>query len=828
MMFTGKMASLKLQNIAEIVGSQNSLVDPEIIINELLLDSRKYNFQYQVLFFALDGENHCGEDYIGELYEKGLRNFVVSKPSETLYPDANFLIVKDCKEALQQLASFIRNEYLGKVISVTGSNGKTIVKEWLYQILNSSLNIVKSPKSYNSQVGVPFSVWRSEKENDLGIFEAGISEPGEMAKLERILHPEIGIFTNIGSAHDKFFENREQKTLEKLRLFKDSKCLIYCEDYFLIKDAILKSGLKSEVLFSWSYSDSEAYFYVFNKSISKGQTYISAKYKGEEINICIPFSDAASIENAIHCWLCCLVLGYANSWIQERFYLLQTVAMRLELKGANQNSILINDSYNSDVESLEVALDFLDQQAKSRSKVLILSDILQSSLNPQELYSQVDELLKRHGVEEWIGIGKEHLQVQNEIQRIGKGFKSTDEFIQNITSLNWQNKAVLIKGAREFQFEKISQILETKSHETVLEIHLSRAVDNLNFFRAKLDSGVKIMAMVKAFSYGTGSFEIASLLEFHKVDYLSVAYTDEGVELRKAGISLPIMVLNVEPSSFTDIIEYNLEPEIFSFQMLEGFCKILESREEINYPIHLKLDTGMKRLGFQEDEIPTLMEKLSLKPTLKIASIFSHLAASDDDSFQEFTNGQIAKFKSMSDQLISLFNYSIDRHILNSSGISNFPNAQFSMVRLGIGLYGISPFAKERKGLTPISELYASVSQVKTVNKGEPVGYGLSYIAPCKRKIAIISLGYADGFRRSLSNGNGRVWIGSNFYPVLGRVCMDMTMVDITNSEIKEGDRVEVMGPNVSVYDLAERMDTIPYEVLTGISRRVKRVYFFE
>lgn len=822
------MASLKLQNIAEIVGSQNLLADPEIIINELLLDSRKYNFQYQVLFFALKGENHCGEDYIAELYDKGLRNFVVSKPQEKPYPGANFILVNDAKEALQKLASFIRHKYLEKVISVTGSNGKTIVKEWLYQILNSSLNIVKSPKSYNSQVGVPFSVWRSDEENDLGIFEAGISEPGEMAKLEKILQPEIGIFTNIGSAHDKFFENREQKTLEKLKLFTHAKCLIYCEDYDLINEAVQKSGINIEAQFSWSSYNPEAYFYVFKKRISEGQTNISAFYKGSELNIIIPFSDAASIENAIHCWLCCLEMDYDNSWIQERFYLLQAVAMRLELKGADQNSILINDSYNSDVESLEVALDFLDQQAKSRSKVLILSDILQSSLKPIELYSQVEELLKKHDVSEWIGIGKEHLQVQKEISRIDKGYSSTKEFLKNITSLNWQNKAVLIKGAREFQFEKISQVLETKSHETVLEIHLSKAVDNLNFFRSKLNPDVKIMAMVKAFSYGTGSFEIASLLEFHKVDYLAVAYTDEGVELRKAGISLPIMVLNVESTSFSDIIDYDLEPEIFSFQMLDGFCKVLESREEINYPIHLKLDTGMKRLGFQEDEIPDLMEKLSMKPAVKIASAFSHLAASDDDSFKEFTQGQISKFKSMSDQLISNLNYAIDRHILNSSGISNFPNAQFSMVRLGVGLYGISPFKEERKGLTPISELYATVSQVKTVNKGEPVGYGLTYIAPSQRKIAIISLGYADGFRRSLSNGKGQVWIGSDYYPVIGRVCMDMTMVDITNSNIKEGDRVEIMGPNVSVYDLAQRMDTIPYEVLTGISRRVKRVYFFE
>lgn len=822
------MASLKLQHIADILGSKNPLSTPDIIINELLLDSRKYNFQSQVLFFGLLGENHCGEDYIEELYHKGLRNFVVSQPTKKLLEDANFILVKNGRDALQKLAAHIRNEYLPQLIAVTGSNGKTIVKEWLYQILNSSLNIVKSPKSYNSQVGVPLSVWRSEPENTMGIFEAGISQPGEMQNLEKILHPEIGIFTNIGSAHDKFFENKEQKTLEKLKLFRNSSSLIYCEDYLLIRDAILKSDIKPEAQIPWSTKNIDSYFYVFDKSINKGQTTLTAKYSGKELSINIPFTDAASIENATHCWLCCLEMNYDNLWIQERFYHLQPVAMRLELKGADQNSILINDSYNSDVESLEVALDFLDQQAKSRSKVLILSDILQSSLESPELYSQVDKLLKRHDVEEWIGIGNEHLEVLERFDRIKRGFIDTDEFLQNITSLNWQNKAILIKGARQFQFEKISQALETKSHETVLEIHLSRAVDNLNYFRAKLNPGVKIMAMVKAFSYGSGSFEIASLLEFHKVDYLAVAYTDEGVELRKAGISLPIMVLNVESSSFADIIDFNLEPEIFSFQSLEGFCAVLESREESNYPIHLKLDTGMRRLGFQQNEIPLLIESISKKSSIKIASAFSHLAASDDNDHLEFTKAQIAEFQGMSDQLISSLNYSIDRHILNSSGISNFPNAQFSMVRLGIGLYGISPSKEEQKNLTPISELYASVSQVKSINKGESVGYGLSYVAPKDGKIAIISLGYADGFRRSLSNGVGGVYINSQHYSVIGKVCMDMTMIDISNSNIKEGDRVEIIGSNISVYELAEKMDTIPYEVLTGISQRVKRVYFFE
>lgn len=822
------MASLKLQHIANVLGSQLSLVNPELIIDELLLDSRKYNFDSQVLFFALKGENHLGEDFIEELYEKGLRNFVLTKLPSTSLPDANFIVVEDCKLALQSLAAYIRREYLSQVIAVTGSNGKTIVKEWLYQLLNGTLNIVKSPKSYNSQVGVPLSVWRSEDDNDLGIFEAGISKPGEMVNLEAILKPNIGIFTNIGSAHDKFFENREEKASEKLKLFSNSQKIIFCEDYHLIKKALEKSKIKADAQISWSQKNSSADFYVQHKNIQKGNTLLKAIYKSNELELEIPFTDSASLENAIHCWLCCLEMNFSHSWIQERFKFLQPVAMRLELKGANQNSILINDSYNSDVESLEVALDFLDQQTQNREKVLILSDIQHSALSLKDLYSQVNSLLEKHGVKTWFGIGMEHEKVKTSLARITRAYSNTEEFLKNLNSQNWANKAILIKGARDFKFEKISQALETKSHETVLEIHLSRVVENLNFFRAKLNPNVKIMAMVKAFSYGSGSFEIASLLEFHKIDYLSVAYTDEGVELRKAGISTPIMVLNSEPSSFYDIIEYNLEPEIFSFKNLKEFSQLVERRGETDYPIHLKLDSGMKRLGFLEHEMPKLMETLATNKLLKVASVFSHLAASDDPNHKDFTLGQIEKFKSMANQLQKTLKYNIDFHILNSSGISSYPDAQFSMVRLGIGLYGISPSKKEQNGLNPISELYASVSQVKNVKKGETVGYGLSYIAPEDRKIAIISLGYADGFRRSLSNGKGRVYINSKFYPVIGKVCMDMTMVDISQSDIKEGDRVEIMGPNISVYELAERMDTIPYEVLTGISQRVKRVYFFE
>lgn len=824
------MASLSLQHIAEILSSQSELVEPDSIVNYLLLDSRKYHSHSDSLFFALRGENHDGHAYLFDLYKKGLRNFVVEEIPEAEMPESNFILVNDSLEALQVLAACIRQEYLDQVIAITGSNGKTIVKEWLFQILHHHYKVVKSPKSYNSQIGVPLSVWRADEEDVLGIFEAGISLPGEMAKLEKILKPQIGIFTNIGSAHDQFFEDRSQKIKEKLKLFVEVQSIIFCADHTSIYQEISQdSNLASKRLINWSFEKREASLFIKNKTLLSDRTDLIGVFQNEELALTIPFTDSSSIENAIHCWLCCLELGLTTDVLRDAFLQLQSVEMRLEMKSGASGSILINDFYNSDLESLSVALDFMDQQSQKRQRVLILSDILQSGLDSKELYSKVRRILDRYELETCIGIGPKIME--SDLPK-GTGlvpYQDTDTFLADIHRYDWNNKALLLKGARKFQFERISRKLELKTHETVLEIHLLRMVENLNYYRAKLNPGVKTMAMVKAFSYGSGSYEIASLLEFHKVDYLAVAYTDEGVELRKAGISLPIMVLNAEPSSLTDVIDYELEPEIYSFRLLDIFQDSLRQKGvEKGFPIHIKMDTGMRRLGFQQDEIQELGQRLKSSESIKVASVFSHLAASDDPDHTEFTLGQIDLFQSMADQLNELLSYQTDRHILNSSGISNFPKAQFSMVRLGIGLYGISPDSNERKSLSPVNELRATVSQVKIVEAGDTVGYGLSFKADRKMKIATITLGYADGLRRSLSNGIGRVWINGDYYSIIGRVCMDMTMIDISHSDVKEGDEVEIIGPHIDVYELAQKMETIPYEVLTGISQRVKRIYFLE
>lgn len=824
------MANLSLKHIASVISGATDLLHPETIIDNLLLDSRKFHSNSGLLFFALVGENHDGHNYIQDLYDRGLRNFVLSKKPNKEYKDCNIIFVPNTLVALQKLAAHIRETTLKNVIAVTGSNGKTIVKEWLFQVLHPDFNAVKSPKSYNSQIGVPLSVWKTAENNDLGIFEAGISRVGEMSKLEGILKPQIGVFTNIGSAHDEFFESRKQKIAEKLLLFTDSKKLIFFWDHQAIREEIeTHETLKGGALCHWSLTNKSSDLYIYNQIKQNSNTLLKAIYQGEKLELTVPFIDSASIENAVHCWLVSLEMGIVKSKIQERILTLHTLEMRLELKSGISNSLIINDTYNSDLESLKTALDFLDQQAHQRSRVLILSDILQSGLSEDELIKAVAAIVQDYPIHQWIGVGNSLFRNREHLGPNVDLYPDTASFMKSIQKYSWTNKAVLIKGARDFHFESISQKLELKTHETVLEIHLSRMVDNLNYFRAKLKEKVKTMAMVKAFSYGSGSFEIANLLEFHQVDYLAVAFADEGVELRQAGINMPIMVLNVESSSLRDVVSFNLEPEIFSFKLLAEYLDLLQ-KEELDVPqaVHIKLDTGMNRLGFQEGDLEKLIGLIASNPRIKVQSIFSHLASSDDLSHQEFTENQIMRFEKMSNTIQNVFNYFIDTHILNSSGISNYPNAQFSMVRLGIGLYGISPNPKERRTLSPVSQLKASVSQIRTIAAGETVGYGMSFKADKPTKIAVISIGYADGLRRILSNGKGSVWIKGRYYPIVGKVCMDMTMIDISNSEIEEGDEVEIIGEHITVYDLAKKMDTIPYEVLTGISQRVKRVYFLD
>ncbi len=824
------MALRKLKKIAAWVGAEAHWIKPETEISHLLFDSRRYRGHTQTLFFALRGDHHNGHDYINELCDKGVRNFVVEQVPPGLKGQANFLLVEDSFKALQQLAQKIREGSKANIIGITGSNGKTITKEWLYHLLRPAYRVTRNPKSYNSQLGVPLSVWRLGAGDDYGLFEAGISRPEEMARLEKILRPAIGIFTNIGSAHQENFATLRQKIDEKLRLFYRSRYLVYCRDHKAIGQAIAETEeLQQTELFSWSWQDESATVWVKGKRVENGITRLHYRYKGDDYQAVLPFADAASQENALHALCAALLTGLKPEVIAQGLSDLEPVAMRLELKKGQHGNIIINDAYNADLESLRIALEYFSQQAQQRQKILIMSDILQSGRAAKELYHLVGEMLQRFELDRVITVGEQSQELQKHYGGQLQTYASTEALLKTLAGQQWQNSAILLKGARAFHFEKIDALLEEKTHETILEINLSRMVANLNYYRKMLQPGVKIMAMVKAFGYGSGSHEIAGMLQFHKVDYLAVAYTDEGVELRQAGIHLPIMVLNPEISSLDELLEYELEPEVYSFRLLKAVGEKVKMQQlEAPYPIHLKLETGMHRLGFEENELPELAEQLKAMPHLRMASAFSHLAAADETEQREFSLEQIRGFERMTQILRERLQQKFSRHILNSSGISQFPQAQFEMVRLGIGLYGISADEAERQFLKPVGTLKATVSQLKHLQPGDTVGYGRTFKAERPMTTATLSIGYADGFRRSLGNGIGEVVIKGQRYKTLGRVCMDMIMVDVTGSEVQAGDEVEIIGPVISVYELAEKMGTIPYEVLTGISQRVKRVYLVE
>ncbi|MFI5149907.1 MAG: bifunctional UDP-N-acetylmuramoyl-tripeptide:D-alanyl-D-alanine ligase/alanine racemase [Bacteroidia bacterium] len=809
--------------------------DLQTAVHDVLIDSRKLLDPGGSLFFAIKGDRHDAHRFISELYKKGICCFVVSDiPANTeAFPRAVFLKVDDTLLALQQLSAWHRSHFHIPVIGITGSNGKTIVKEWLYQLLQENHSIIRSPKSFNSQVGVPLSVWPLAAEHDLAIFEAGISKPGEMERLERIIAPTMGIITNIGQAHDENFKDLYQKAEEKLHLFKNAETIIYCKDYLVIRETVEeKDELRNKQIFTWSRK-TKADLQVGKISKSVTGTEIQAVYKNEFVKIQIPFSDEASIENVIHCWAVMLLLGYEQQTITGRMAQLSPVAMRLELKEGINHCSIINDSYNSDLGSLGIALDFLNQQQQHPRKTLILSDILQSGRTEESLYGEVSDLLLRKGVNKLIGIG-EAISRQSGLFKCEKSFyPSTQEFLRHYNPGLFRDETILLKGARSFGFEELSKAFQQKAHETVLEVDLGAVVHNLNYFRSKLPSGVKIMAMVKAFSYGSGSFEIANVLQFNHVDYLAVAYSDEGVELRKAGITLPIMVMNPEEQSYDSMIQYNLEPEIFSFRVLGLFDEavrrnrmMMEGQGRIQ--IHLKLDTGMHRLGFEEKDINELVVRIGNSKQLSIRSVFSHLAGSDEQEHDAFTLTQISRFAAMSAAIQRHFDYPVWRHILNSAGISRFPSGAFDMVRLGIGLYGIGKDQEEQQLLRNVSTLKTTISQIRNIPAGDTIGYSRKGMAKENMVIATVPIGYADGLSRRLSNGKGSMLVGGKPASVVGNVCMDMCMIDITHISAREGDEVIVFGDAYPITKLAKDLGTIPYEVLTNVSRRVKRVYFQE
>lgn len=800
------MENFTLSQIAAI--TDGKLVVPDGIqlpeISQIITDSRTFFKRGETLFFALTGPRNNGHDYIPELIKKGLSVFVVSE-STALRGDAIFVMVENTTNALQKLAAFTRKQYHYPVVGITGSNGKTIVKEWLHDLLADELNVVRNPKSYNSQTGVPLSVLLMSGKYNLAIFEAGISQPGEMEKLSEIINPDFGILTNIGDAHQENFNTLREKIQEKLLLFRNSKKLVYCVDAEELKTETEQFCTENSIQkISWSLKGNEA-FISFSAVISESFTSISAYVNQQEYHFRIPFTDPSSIENACHCFAASLVIHEDIGKILPGFETLEPVAMRLEIKQGINQSLLINDFYNSDIHSLTIALSVLNQQAAKEHlhKLVILSDIQQTGIPANELYPRVNEMLVEWNIDEMIGIGPVISRYFSTFSIKKSFYRSTEEFEKNFSREKLKQSAILIKGARQFTFEKISDLLQQKAHQTVLEINLNALVNNLNVFRGMLHPKTKMMVMVKAFSYGSGDVEIAKVLEYQNVGYLAVAVADEGVQLRNAGIQTPVIVMNPEQHSFQNMLDYQLEPNLYSNEILDSFLAAVSHQALSGFPVHLKLETGMHRLGFDsENEIQEAIRKISSGNLVKIVSVFSHLAASDDPALDHFTQRQIELFEQKSKTILSAFPYPVARHILNSAGIERFPEKQFELVRLGIGLYGISSTGLP---LQTISRLKSVVSQVKDVETGETIGYGRKGEIRKTSRIAVVPLGYADGLDRKLGNKNGVAFINGNRVPIIGNICMDMLMLDVTGVNAKPGDEVEFFGNHISISEVAEK-----------------------
>ena len=815
-----------LEEIKEVIQAEGNIPHPEYSIRTLAYDSRKLVDVKYALFFALSGRRN-GDFYIKEAYLEGLRSFVVHKnyTGASQFPDANFLFVNDTLKALQELASNHRKNFSYPVIAITGSNGKTIVKEWLYQLLGHDKTIIRSPKSYNSQIGVPLSVWNMNEKNNMGLFEAGISRTGEMTALKDIIQPTIGVLTNIGEAHNEGFNSRNEKIGEKLILFKDVDLLVYAPKYLDHYNGTIP-GKKQ---FTWAFNQPADLNIIRQRATHDDHTILTAIYKNREMGCRLPFKDAASLENAVCCWAVLLALQYnaddAVSWIER----LHAVKMRMELKTGTNNCSIIDDSYSLDLSSLSIALDFLNQQNQHPKRTLILSDIPEAGMSPEILYKQIAELLESKSVNRLIGVGPE-ISSYAELFSIEKTFfADTAILISHIHNLHIADETILLKGARKFEFEQISKILTQKVHETVLEINLNALENNLNHYKAHLKPGVKLMAMVKAFSYGSGSFEIANVLQFNRVDYLAVAYADEGISLREAGVTLPIMVMNPDLLGFEIMIEHNLEPEIYSLRVLHDFIEVLKKADKKQYPIHIKLDTGMHRLGFAPGEIDALLEITTKNPLIVVKSAFSHLTSSEDPLSDDFTHEQIDLFASLTNIMESALGYRIIKHIANTSAISRFPEAQFDMVRLGIGLYGIDgTYPAHRSPLETVARLKTCISQIRELKEGDTVGYNRRGVMKQNGRVATVKIGYADGYNRQLGNGTGKMLVNGFLAPTIGNICMDMCMLDITGIPAEEGDDVLVFDEHHTVNDIADQLKTIPYEVLTSISQRVKRIYYYE
>ena len=818
--------SISIENITNLLNAKR-IGDADAQIDWILTDSRSLCFAEETLFFALKTKRNDGHKYIPELYERGVRNFVVSDLPQNVdaYADANFLQTDSPLKALQKLAEKHRMQFDVPVVGITGSNGKTVVKEWLYQLLNGERIVTRSPRSYNSQIGVPLSVWLMNEKTEVAIFEAGISEMGEMEALHSIIRPTIGVLTNIGGAHQENFYSLTDKCMEKLTLFKNCDVVVYDGDNELISSCVSKSLFGAREI-AWSKLDNERPLFVERVRKEEASTTIRYRYLGMPNEYTIPFIDDASIENSLHCLAVALYMMVPAEEITRRMALLEPVAMRLEVKEGKNNCTLINDSYNSDFASLDIALNFMLRRSEDegRKRTLILSDLLETGQSDKLLYRQVADLVQTRGVDKIIGVGEGISSAASRFDMEKYFFHTTEELLASDMLPQLRDEVILIKGSRQFHFDDITERLELKVHETILEINLNALVDNLNHYRSKLKPDTKMVCMVKASAYGAGSYEIAKTLQDHRVDYLAVAVADEGSELRKAGITSSIIIMNPELTSFKTLFDYKLEPEVYNFHLLNELIKAAEKEGVTNFPIHIKLDTGMHRLGFAPSEVPELIHRLKRQSAVIPRSVFSHLVGSDSTQFDAFTRRQIETFEQATEELQSAFPHKILRHICNTAGIARYPGAQFDMVRLGVGLYGVDPFANRM--LHNVSTLKTTILQIRDVPQEETVGYSRKGRLDRDSRIAAIPIGYADGLNRHL--GNGRAWclVNGRRAPYVGNICMDVCMIDVTDIDCKEGDKVIIFGEGLPVTELAEILDTIPYEILTSVSTRVKRVYY--
>ena len=820
-------------SVSEIAGiiKASCPVVSDRTISYLLTDSRMLSFPEATLFFALPTQTNDGHKYVVDLYQHGVRNFVISKalPEFEKLEEANFLTVKNTLKALQKLVAVHRSRFSIPVIGITGSNGKTVVKELLNQLMHTDFNIIRSPRSYNSQIGVPLSVWEMNERHSLGIFEAGISHPHEMDNLRPVIAPTIGVITNIGEAHQENFKSAKEKCIEKLSLFIDSEVIIYNADDKLIESALESSCLSYKAV-GWSRIDTDAALFV--KEIQKGETTtrIRCTTMGITHDYTVPFTDDGSIEDILHCMAVLFYLKPTDIIEKDaRFASLESVAMRLEVKQGINDCHLINDTYNSDINSLLVALNFQHRRGigKELKSTVILSDILQSGLSPSSLYARVAEQLRRKNVGRIIGIGTDISACAALFEQSEKEFyTSTEAFIEKFKQHRFRNELILIKGARSFHFERITELLAKKVHETILEVNLDAIIHNYNYFRSLLRPQTKIICMVKAFGYGAGSFEIAKTLQEHHCDYLAVAVADEGDELRKEGITIPIIVMNPELGSFHLLFEQRLEPEVYSFRLLDALIKEAKRRGVTSFPVHIKFDTGMHRLGFEPKDVSEIVRRLKSQSELTVRSAFSHLAGSDMPELDDFTRYQLDLFTRIAADLEKELGYSVMKHILNSAGIERFVDYQNDMVRLGISLYGVSASADVSKQLQCVCALKTVILQIRRVPAGDSIGYGRKTFVTRDSNIAVIPIGYADGLNRLLSNSAGEALVGGCRCSVVGNICMDACMIDVTDVDAKEGDQVVLFNNELTVSEMAEKLNTIPYEILTSISPRVKRVYY--